>query len=100
MLDCPSPGRPITTPLQVQVDKGAIKFVLSGAHIMCPGLTSPGAKLPEEDSALPNDVPVRMGERWELEELGNLGCGLKEREGSRRPGWREFRVKTDIIHCH
>ncbi|XP_028351156.1 malignant T-cell-amplified sequence 1-like isoform X3 [Physeter macrocephalus] len=27
------------------VDKGAIKFVLSGANIMCPGLTSPGAKL-------------------------------------------------------
>ncbi|CAJ0915837.1 unnamed protein product, partial [Mesorhabditis belari] len=28
-----------------QVDKGAIKFVLNGSHIMCPGLTSPGAKL-------------------------------------------------------
>ena len=31
----------------VQVDKGAIKFVLSGANIMCRGLTSPGGKLPE-----------------------------------------------------
>ncbi|KAJ3062078.1 Malignant T-cell-amplified sequence 1 [Quaeritorhiza haematococci] len=31
---------------KVQVDKGAIKFVLSGAQIMCPGLTSPGARLP------------------------------------------------------
>jgi PUA domain protein len=30
-----------------QVDKGAIRFVLSGANIMCPGLTSPGAKLCE-----------------------------------------------------
>lgn len=29
----------------LQVDKGAIKFVLSGANIMCPGLTSPGAKM-------------------------------------------------------
>ncbi|CAG5102008.1 Similar to MCTS1: Malignant T-cell-amplified sequence 1 homolog (Drosophila melanogaster) [Cotesia congregata] len=28
-----------------QVDKGAIKFVLSGANIMCPGLTSKGAKM-------------------------------------------------------
>jgi PUA domain protein len=28
-----------------QVDKGAIKFVLSGANIMCPGLTSPGGKM-------------------------------------------------------
>jgi len=26
----------------MQVDKGAIKFVFSGANIMCPGLTSPG----------------------------------------------------------
>jgi PUA domain protein len=30
-----------------QVDKGAIKFVLSGANVMCPGLTSPGGKLTE-----------------------------------------------------
>eukprot|EP00163_Fabomonas_tropica_P031512 TRINITY_DN7520_c0_g2_i12.p1 TRINITY_DN7520_c0_g2~~TRINITY_DN7520_c0_g2_i12.p1 ORF type:complete len:109 (+),score=35.54 TRINITY_DN7520_c0_g2_i12:303-629(+) len=27
----------------LRVDRGAIKFVLSGANIMCPGLTSPGA---------------------------------------------------------
>jgi PUA domain protein len=32
-----------------QVDKGAIKFVLSGANIMCPGLTSPGAKMEDVD---------------------------------------------------
>jgi PUA domain protein len=31
------------------VDKGAIKFVLSGANIMCPGLTSPGGKLTPAD---------------------------------------------------
>lgn len=29
----------------MQADKGAIKFILSGANIMCPGLTSPGAKM-------------------------------------------------------
>lgn len=34
---------------RVQVDRGAIKFVLSGANVMCPGLTSAGAKLPEEN---------------------------------------------------
>lgn len=28
-----------------QVDKGAIRFVLSGANIMCPGLTSKGAQM-------------------------------------------------------
>lgn len=31
----------------VRVDRGAIKFVLGGANIMCPGLTSKGAQLPE-----------------------------------------------------
>ncbi|KAL6450237.1 TMA20 Translation machinery-associated protein 20 [Candida maltosa Xu316] len=34
---------------RVKVDRGAIKFVLGGANIMCPGLTSPGAELPEEN---------------------------------------------------
>lgn len=27
------------------MDRGAIKHVLNGSNIMCPGLTSPGAKL-------------------------------------------------------
>jgi PUA domain protein len=31
---------------KVQVDKGAIKFVLNGAEIMCPGLISKGGVLP------------------------------------------------------
>ena len=29
----------------IQVDKGAIKFVLNGADIMCQGLTSPGGQI-------------------------------------------------------
>lgn len=29
----------------LQVDRGAIRFVLSGANIMCRGLTSPGARM-------------------------------------------------------
>jgi len=32
-----------------RVDKGAIKFVLSGANIMCPGLTHPNAKMTTVD---------------------------------------------------
>ncbi|MQM06359.1 hypothetical protein Taro_039179, partial [Colocasia esculenta] len=31
-----------------QVDRGAIKFVLAGANIMCPGLTSPGGGLDDD----------------------------------------------------
>jgi len=35
---------------QQQVDKGAIRFVLSGANIMCPGLTHPNAKMTPVES--------------------------------------------------
>lgn len=35
----------------MQVDKGAITFVLSGANIMCPGLTSKGAIMTPDLSA-------------------------------------------------
>jgi malignant T-cell-amplified sequence len=42
---------------KIQVDRGAVKFVLSGANIMCPGLTSKGARM-EVD--LPNDAVVSI----------------------------------------
>lgn len=32
---------------QVRVDAGAIKHILSGADVMCPGLTNPNASLPD-----------------------------------------------------
>ncbi|XP_070554139.1 malignant T-cell-amplified sequence 1-A-like [Ptychodera flava] len=36
-----------------RVDRGAIRFILSGANIMCPGLTSPGATLqPAEEETV------------------------------------------------
>lgn len=38
-----------------RVDRGAIKFVLAGANIMCPGLTSAGGDLDAEVAA---DSPV------------------------------------------
>lgn len=40
---------------KLQVDRGAIKFVISGANIMCPGLTSPGGALDNEVEA---ETPV------------------------------------------
>ncbi|KAG0596038.1 hypothetical protein M758_UG218700 [Ceratodon purpureus] len=40
-----------------RVDRGAIKFVLAGANIMCPGLTSAGGDLDEE---VPLDSPVAI----------------------------------------
>eukprot|EP00877_Chromochloris_zofingiensis_P012018 jgi/Chrzof1/706/Cz01g25160.t1 len=36
---------------KLRTDQGAIKFVLSGANIMCPGLTSPGATMHDEVDA-------------------------------------------------
>jgi predicted RNA-binding protein (TIGR00451 family) len=39
---------------KLRTDKGAIKFVLSGANIMCPGLTSPGATIHDEVSIKTN----------------------------------------------
>jgi predicted ribosome-associated RNA-binding protein Tma20 len=45
---------PIMMP-RLQVDKGAIRFVLSGANIMCRGLTSAGGKV---DIDLPEGAPV------------------------------------------
>ncbi|KAL2915095.1 translation machinery-associated protein 20 [Polyrhizophydium stewartii] len=43
---------------KVQVDRGAIKFVLKAADIMCPGVTSPGGRLPDEN--LPCDTIVAI----------------------------------------
>jgi PUA domain protein len=35
----------------IRIDRGAIRFVLSGATLMAPGLTSPGGRLPAEGAA-------------------------------------------------
>ena len=42
---------------RVYTDVGAIPYVLSGANVMCPGLTSPGASM---DTELEANEPVVM----------------------------------------
>jgi PUA domain protein len=42
---------------RMQVDRGAVKFVLGGANIMCPGLTSAGGSMP---ASLPVGTPVAI----------------------------------------
>lgn len=37
---------------KVQVDRGAIRFLLSGANMMCPGMTSKGGYLPSADAEI------------------------------------------------
>lgn len=36
---------------RVRIDRGGVRFVLSGATLMVPGLTSPGGRLPGDDDA-------------------------------------------------
>ena len=47
---------------RLRIDRGAIRFVLSGATLMTPGLTSPGGRLPNA----PEDAEKRYGDK-ELE---------------------------------
>ncbi|KAH9842890.1 uncharacterized protein C8Q71DRAFT_853408 [Rhodofomes roseus] len=44
----------------VRIDRGAIRFLLAGAHMMCPGMTSKGGYLPPADAALPAGTPVAI----------------------------------------
>jgi PUA domain protein len=44
----------------VGIDRGAIRFLLAGAHMMCPGMTSKGGSLPPADSALPEGTAVAL----------------------------------------
>jgi len=44
----------------VQVDRGAIRFILGGAQLMCPGLTSPGARLPPTEENIPEGAVVAI----------------------------------------
>jgi PUA domain protein len=44
----------------VQADRGAIRFILSGALLMCPGLTSAGGRLPPAEEAVPVDRLVAV----------------------------------------
>lgn len=37
---------------KMQVDSGALKFVLRGSNIMCPGLTSPGGRMEEVEAGV------------------------------------------------
>ena len=43
--------------VKIETDPGAVKFVLGGAHVMCPGLTNAFANLPD---GLPEGAPVAV----------------------------------------
>lgn len=64
----------------IRVDRGAIRFLLSGANIMAPGLVSAGGRLPDSSAALPKDAPVvvlAQGKEHALA-IGRLKLGTEE----------------------
>lgn len=70
---------------RIGIDRGAIRFVLSGATLMAPGLTSTGGRLPGEDAQLQEgDVAVVEAEgKEEACLVGQLRMGtedIKERK--------------------
>ncbi|RAL00348.1 GTP-binding protein YchF [Aspergillus ibericus CBS 121593] len=77
----------------VQIDRGAIRFVLSGAALMAPGLTSPGGRLPDAEQAVEaGQVVAVKAEGKEMvclvgvlkvgtEEIKSLGKGVVMDEG-------------------
>ena len=64
---------------RVRVDRGAIRFVLSGAALMVPGLTSPGGRLPRGLSA---SVTADAGEEKAAEGAAPPGLPLGEGMGT------------------
>ncbi|KAJ5482273.1 hypothetical protein N7475_001085 [Penicillium sp. IBT 31633x] len=64
----------------IQIDRGAIRFVLSGATLMAPGLTSPGGRLPDAEHALEAGqiVGVKAEGKEEICLVGMLKVGTEE----------------------
>ncbi|KAJ5249062.1 hypothetical protein N7468_000513 [Penicillium chermesinum] len=64
----------------VQIDRGAIRFVLSGAALMAPGLTSPGGRLPDAEHAIEAGqvVAVKAEGKEEVCLIGVLKVGTEE----------------------
>ncbi|KAI9840082.1 MAG: hypothetical protein M1819_000275 [Sarea resinae] len=67
----------------IRIDRGAIRFVLSGAALMAPGLTSPGGRLPDPEKGereLEKDevVAVAAEGKDEVCLVGVLKMGTKE----------------------
>jgi PUA domain protein len=63
---------------RVRVDRGAIRFVLSGAALMVPGLTSPGGRLPKGLTKAATPQTEEGGEAPALGEGGISNCPLGE----------------------
>lgn len=70
----------------IRIDRGAIRFVLSGATLMVPGLTSAGGWLPDkDDEAKPGDVVAVSAEgKDEICLIGQLEMGTEEMKAKKK----------------
>ncbi len=62
---------------KMQCDKGAIKFILSGANVMCRGLTSPGG-LMDDSAEVESCVAITAEGKEHPLGIGILKMGVKE----------------------
>lgn len=70
------------------MDRGAIKFLLSGANVMSPGLTSAGGHLPEAsqgEKPLEKGTPVAIRAQGKTHEVA-IGSLLLDTEAIRSQG--------------
>lgn len=80
---------------RIGIDRGAIRFVLSGAALMVPGLTSAGGQLPESEGQLKEgDVAVIMAEgKEEACMVGQLKMATEDMKEKKKG------VAIDGGHC-
>lgn len=71
---------------RLKIDRGAIRFVLSGATLMVPGMTSKGGWLPDkEDEAKAGDIVVVEAEgKDEICLIGQLEIGTEEMKAKKK----------------
>ncbi|KAF2727550.1 hypothetical protein EJ04DRAFT_478821 [Polyplosphaeria fusca] len=83
----------------LRIDRGAIRFVLSGATLMVPGLTSAGGRLPDDDAdeeGRYGDEDLEAGEVVVVEAEGkDHACMV----GVLKVGTKEMREKKKGIAC-
>lgn len=79
-----------------RIDRGAIRFVLSGATLMTPGLTSPGGRLPNDPDLSDADKEAYGAEDLDAGEVVVVGAEGKANAclvGVLKMGTKEMRDK-------
>jgi len=84
---------------RLRIDRGAIRFVLSGATLMAPGLTSPGGRLPldpADDEKRYGDKELEAGEVVVIEAEGKENACMV---GVLKMGTKEMKEKKKGQAC-